>query len=212
MTKNVILTISLSLLLLGTTACFVGCGSNTESVPVATTVVVSPTSEVSCPNCKGIGRYDTCPRCADMDSSGRRACVPCSGTGTILCGFCNGRGVVPQAAVPRIETQMEVQRIGIEAEQRERERREQEQCEQEMRAMELAAQVRQAEVEAATRAAEARAAADRERIAAAERERERAEQRQQEQLAAQQRERERIAEEQRQREAWEMRDFLDHPV
>ena len=207
MQKIVIRTLSLSLLILGASICTIGCGKNNapasanEPVPTTTTSVVvnAPVrpDEVSCPNCKGIGRYNTCPQCADKDSTGKRACTHCEGTGTLKCGYCNGQRTVPQDAVPGISAKMELERMGIEKEQREKERREKEEREQAMYAMELATRRAEAKADAEARIAEAQAAAEREKIAIAERERER------------QREQQRIVAEQRARVARERQQLID---
>ena len=184
MQKIVTFAVLFPALLIGSTVAFVGCGWIKESIPVGTK------TDVSCPNCKGQGRYDTCPLCADKDSTARRACASCSGTGTLLCSFCNGRGTVPQDAIPRIETQMEVQRIGLEEEKRKKEQIEREKQEKEMRVLELAAQTEQARIASTERARIAAEETARVRIAAEEKARIAAEER-----AEKEREERRIAEE-----------------
>jgi len=202
MRKTAILAISFSLLLLGSTTCFVGCSKNNKGV-----TSVSITTDVACPNCQGLGRSGIC-LCFEKSPNANPNCDLCSGSGTVLCGFCNGRGTVPQDAVSLVEERMEVQRKLIEAKrqerelakQRELERIEQERLEREQRERErIAAEQRERERQARI-AAEQR---ERERIAAEQMERER-----QARIAAEQRERERqvrIAEEQRERERLEQK-------
>ena len=166
MQRIVFRTVTLSLLIFGTSVCVIGCGSNREPAPATNPVVVvttgasaSPT-EVTCPNCGGTGRRDICGQCTG------KGCSTCLNTGLMLCGFCNGNGVVRENALKGIEERMERQRL--ESEEKERAR-----LAAVVAVAEAQAEARQAEAEAAARAAEARAAADMARTAAAEKERER---------------------------------------
>jgi hypothetical protein len=162
MKKTTALTFSIFLLLLGSTVYFVGCNRRSE---VASSADVTATNIVVCPNCSGTGRHDFCRACAERDASGRLTCEACSGTGTLLCGFCNGRGTVPQEAVPRIETQMEIRRIGIEAEEKRLAQLEKERHERAMLVAQLEAEIEKEKIKA-----------EQERFVAEQEERERQEQ------------------------------------
>ena len=131
MKKTTALTISFSLLLLGSIIYFIGCDGNRGISPQRETPQRN-TSLKTCQQCNGVGRYGECASCDDgkvldtyTDSSGKtkirfatleeveqglgttrisrddrlphrlKHCEVCAGTGTRLCGGCNGRGTLP---------------------------------------------------------------------------------------------------------------------
>ena len=160
MQETTVLTLSL-FLLIASTAYFAGCSGKDEKTSVTvTTPSVTVATDVACPNCKGIGRYGTCT-CFENRANANPACVICSGSGTILCGFCNGRGKVPQESVPHVVKEMGLMKERIEAEKAKREERELQVLEQQAQARIAAAQAEQARIAAEQR--------ERERIAAEQR-------------------------------------------
>jgi len=106
MKKTTALAVSL-LLLFGSIVCLVGCAVQTTS------------TDRACPNCHGVGRYGTCLNCAGEGPATRQACDSCSGTSTLLCGYCNGRGTVAATAFSSVnEKLMRDRQIVLDGEKR----------------------------------------------------------------------------------------------
>ena len=118
-------------LLIGLIVCFVGCDGQTRQPQTTPTASSEPTFK-TCPNCNGIGRYDQCVGCVGIGggTADRLACIACAGTGTRLCGYCNGRGTVTREAYPDVRRKMVADEMKMreelseqQREQREREER-----------------------------------------------------------------------------------------
>ena len=192
-TKTAVFVSMLSFFLIGLAVCLVGCTNHVVSVS---------TTDVTCPNCNGIGRYGTCLTCANRSAIVRQTCAPCSSTGTFLCGFCNGRGTIPPDTVSHVKAQMAERERKIQAELKEQKQRAEQERQREEQRRQEEEQRRQA------RFAEEQRALAAERIAQEAQERrlqeQRERQREQQRIVAEQRareeqERQRIATERRQK-------------